>query len=237
MEIPQQAEWLGSFKGAELSYLECEALALKWEAAQCLAQWKATDTIWFDYVRLHPVKAFYFFVDSYSRQYGRYLEENIDMGMKYARGLKGEVMEHRELRSLLSLKLEADKRGMPYRTFLAYAFDYFRLQGWTRPPRPSHIVNSAECLEFVEQQWAELATDMTVYAADTWFQAPEWVGHHHQQRYEKWIVQAIKQRERKEVALASALYSMQALRFEAALDHFPDLVHEAIAWADKFSNG
>jgi hypothetical protein len=231
MELELQPEWLGPFKGSELSFLECEILGLtKVDPVLMASQWQTQDTIWFDYVRLHPVKALYYFAHVYGDTFGRYLGENIEYSMRFGRGLKGDVLEHRELRSLAALKREADKRGIPYDIWLSRLFKHFGANGWTRPPRPAHMVKSEEAIEGAAQYWAETCCDRTIYAKDPWFQTDEWVGHAQQQRYERWIVTAVGMRERKELALSSALYDKSALRIEAAAVTFPELINEAQLW-------
>lgn len=240
METPEKPDWLGSFKGAELSFLQCEALAVQHlEPGQLVAHWETQDTIWFDYARLHPVKAIYHFAHVYGDAFGRYLGENIEHSMRYSRGLKGDVLQHREIRSLLALKREADKRGIPYPIWIERLFKHFGKSGWTRPPRPAHMLKAEEGVEEAVAYWSETVAAKTVYAKDPWFKTAEWVGHEQQSRYERWVINNVMLRPRREVALSSAVYEMDALRIEAAVQNFsPDIVNQAMRWrASQISNG
>lgn len=232
MELQLEPLWLGSFKGSDLDFLECEKLGLeKLERGQLAALWEAQDTIWFDYARLHPVKALYYFAKVYGDVFGEYLGENINHDLRFSRGLKGDVLEHRELRQIVALKLEADRRGQTYRHFLSACFHHFSSIGWTRPPRPAHIVKSAEALERADRSWETLVAGFTRYSADPWFTVDEWVGHPQQQRYEDWIVNNVHLRDRKELALSSALYGQDALRIERAITSFDqDTLDQAVFW-------
>lgn len=237
MDIPQRPTWLPPFKGAAYSYLDCEVLAFeKIEAPMREALWANQDTIWFDYARLHPVKALYLFCDAYSRAYGDYLAANIDMDMKYARGLKGDPLDSRELRSFIGLKREADARGIPYEIWLRRLFTDFASQGWTRPPRPAHLLNNTEAHEKAELWWAEALNDITFYAKDDWFTTGEFVGHSQQTRYEDWIVDSLRLRHNRDIALASTMYEKDALRIERALAEFGEgTVTEAQRWQLRFA--
>lgn len=237
MEIPENPEWLGPFKGASHSFLDCETLALrKIDPALIEAAWSASDTRWFDYVRLHPVKALYYFVHCYGDLFGEYLERNIDHSMRFSRGLKGDALEHRELRSILTLKRKADELGMPYPTFLRWMFDWFASNGWTRPPRPAHMANAVEAHQAVQERWADLADAMTVYAKDPWYEVENWCGHEHQRRYEDWLIDNIRLRQHKELALSVSLYEKGVLRIERAMAEFDgDTLHSAQRWFDRMS--
>lgn len=232
MENPTVPTWLGPFKGSGHSWLDCEVLTLeKIDPVLRESAWTATDTVWFDYVRLHPLKAFYYFCNVYAITYGRYLEQNIDFEMKYNRGLKGDPLDSRELKQLLAIKRDADLRGIPYTFWLQELFKHFGSIGWTRPPRPSHLLKAEAAQVLVEQTWESRIMEFTMYANDPWFLAENWIGHAQQHRYEEWLVNNIKLRTHKELALSVALYDKGALRVERAIQEFGEsTVAQAQVW-------
>jgi hypothetical protein len=222
--------WLKPFKGATHSFADCELLFLqKVDPAVRDQHWRATDEVWFDYARLHPLKGFYYFCHVYGDAFGRYLESNIDFDRRYQRGIKGDPLESRELRSLLAVKNNADKTGMPYEVYLDAMFARFASNGWTRPPRPAHMANCAEGHEKAIAAWEERLVAMTMYARDPWFQVEQWVGHPQQRRYEDWLIESIRFREHRELALSTCLYEQGQLRIERALQEFgTDTVERAL---------
>lgn len=225
-------EWLGPFARSGNSWLDCEVLTLeKTDPDMRQAQWEGLDTAWFDYVRAHPVQSFYYFCHCYGNAFGDYLGSYIDHDLRFSRGLKGDPLDHRELRSLLTLKNMADKRGMPYRMWLTQLFNEYAARGWIRPPRPAHLLNNTEGIEKVYEYWLNITSEQTIYAADSWFDTAEWVGHPQQVRYEQWIVDNINMRQNKEFSLCVALYEKRCLRIErAAVEYGPLLIAQAQDW-------
>lgn len=232
MNIPETIGWLPAFKGADYSFLDCEILSLEnVEGPIRIAEWNNTEAIWFDYVRLHPIKAFYFFAHCYKEQYSEYLERFIEIEHKFRTGLKGDPIKSKELNQLLAVKRIADKHGIPYRFFLNKAFLFFAANGWTRPPRPSHIATNDGLVQSVLEAWAE-QTDATIaYSDDPWFRAEHWVGHQAQARYEDWLVANIRLKSMPHFSLCFCLYVRENLRIERAVQEFG----ESTVWeAQKF---
>lgn len=236
MELPAQPTWLGPFKGAEHSFLDCEAIALQHlDPSWREQQWAAHETIWFDYVRVHPIKAFYYFCDCYSFSFGEYLGSNINHELRYSRGLKGDPILHREKRSLLAIKQAADREGIPYPFWLRHCFAWFALSGWTRPPRPAHLASSKDAQQYAIEKWAETCTSMSVYPKDPWFRSENFCGHPQQIRAEDWTVQSIRMRPLPDVAIASAIYETQTLRIERAMVEFPKHINYALDWHNRIN--
>lgn len=223
--------WLKPFKGADLSFVDCELIAAeKIGPEQMEMLWAGMDSIWFDYCRLHPVKSLYYFVQCYSESFGLYLDTNIDHGMRFHRGVKGDPLESRELRQMIGLKLQADRLGIPYPEFIRAAFAHFASIGWTRPPRPSHILASDEAINRALESWVYKATAFVQFAADPWFDSTEWRGEAQQQRYEEFLVASLRERQHKRFGVAHAVYGLGQLRIERALTEFgPDVVRDAIS--------
>lgn len=229
MDKPAEPTWLEPFKGSTHSWLDCEILTLeRVDPVLRESAWEATDEIWFDYVRLHPLKAFYWFCHCYSKAYGRYLEQNINLDLRFSRGLKGDPLDSRELRQLMAIKREADKRCIPYDFWLQELFKHFASIGWTRPPRPAHMAKAETAQIVVEQAWENRIMEYTKYASDPWYLVQNWEGHQHQRRYEDWIVGNLQLRTHKEYGLSYALYEHGALRIERAIYEFgKDVVMQA----------
>lgn len=234
MNLPADPFWLGAFKGAEHTFLDCEVLGLEHvEPAQLERMWEAQGTIWFDYARLHPVKALYWFCHCYGRAYGAYLYTNIDESREFSKGIKGDPMVHRELRNLIAVKTQADEAGVPYEIWISAIFDWFSRQGWTRPPRPSHMASSVEAQEHAKLAWAERVTEQIVYPKDPWFAPEAFVGHPQQLRCEQHIIESIRMRPNRDIALGSALYEVGMVRVERAAQVFPGYVLDAQRWVER----
>lgn len=238
MELSLVPEWLPLFTGANRSFLDCEvegysklppgALEDHWQAA--------ATTIWFDYARLHPVKALRHFAECYARAYGDYLGSYMDSDLRYNRGLKGDVLDAREIKQFLGNKLLADRAGMPYPIWIAGHFRHFAANGWTRPPRPSHMLACDEAHESTIAYWQENLKASVQYAEDPWFGAAFWTGHPQQVRYEDFLVEQIKARANKVTALQFAIYDKGALRLERALQSFdPSDVYDALKLDERWS--
>lgn len=229
MTIPETPEWLPAFKGSEHSFLDCEILLFEnVEQAIIESEWNNQDTIWFDYTRLHSIKAFYFFAHCYRQEYGRYLEHYIEDELKFRTGLKGDALLSREVKQLFAVKRIADKHGMPYGFLLHQAFLFFASRGWTRPPRPSHIATNEELIQAAIEAWAEHTNEIIVHSGDPWFTVDHWVAHKSQARYEDWLVANLRLKKHPHFSLSSCLYERKTLRIERALQEFGEpLVRQA----------
>lgn len=236
MDIPNEITWLGEFKGQKLTFLEAEILALqKLDRVTMKALWEARRTCWFDYARLHPVQSLNYFAAKYSKYYGGYLYQNINMDLRYSLGLKGNVMDSREVRQFAQLMMEADKRGVPYDEWLTHLFAFFAKEGWTRPPRPAQILARQDAIEYADQRWLEKALAVGMYAQDPWYDTQAWVGHPIQRLYEDWLVYVVNLREQKSYSLAHLLYVANQLRIERVLLEFKARdIRDAQRWVTAF---
>lgn len=198
--------------------------------------WQAKDTCWFDYRRLHPVKALLYFRHVFSEANGHYLESGIDVEMRFNKGLKGDPLVHREIRQLWYLMLEADRRCIPYKFWLYGMFDWFARSGWTRPPRPAHLLSNKDAQEHAQLRWAAAIEEVTHASEDPWFRSGNFEGHQYQLDHEQWIVDSIRKRNNRDIAISSAIYDLQALRIERAAIEFPEHTLPALRWAEQLQD-
>ena len=217
----------GDYYGSDISEQQAEILTIQHIPAKLLAE--EADLMqrkWFDYRRMHPMKATYLFTAEYGRAYGRMVQitEDVSRG-KFTRGMKQQdFLDSREKLSLWKLRQQIDRHGMRYEFYLRQAMDWCIDQGWRQPPRPSHLYSNADMTLEVLNEWEMEMRAKLQFPRDPHFLAENWVGAPDQIAYEKFLIERLKTRQQPRFALRAALYDMSALRIEAALEHFPQSV-------------
>ena len=188
---------------------------------------------WFDYRRMHPLKATYYFAHCYSKAYGEFLALAVDRNMRYARGIKEvDFIESREAKSIWKLRQAIDRSGMSYPFFLRFAMNWCFKSLWKRPPRPSQLLHNEELWADAIQAYQESLASSMRFAQDPWYRASMFENHSFQIDYQEFIIAQIKSRKHPYLALNAALYLEDALRFEAAVSEFTETeIKRAIEFA------
>lgn len=224
-----------SYFGSELDVDSLDILSIQHIDRKLLAHEPALmRRKWFDYRPLHPAQATYLMVHHYSRAYGEFIGKTLDVKRRFTQVIKGkDFMNAREVKSFWRLRQQIDGLGMRYEFFLRAAMAWLIERGWGKgaphPPRPAHLMREDEMVQDICNAWHRECRAKIQYAQHPRFTVDAWVGAPDQLEYEQWLVSQIKLRPHPRFALASALYEFDALRIEAAIEHFPDqALHEAI---------
>lgn len=188
---------------------------------------------WFDYRAMHPLEATYLMVHHYNRAYGDFIGEALDYTRRFTKVIKGtDFMGHLEVKSFWRLRQKIDELGMRYEFFLRAAMNYLIERGWGKgqphPPRPAHILRDDELVLAVSNAWARECRSKTQFATDPHYLAVNWCGSPDQLDYQQHLIDAIHRRPHKRFALSAAVHLYGQLRIEAAIEHFPDDVADAI---------
>ena len=228
--------WLGSYYGADFSFLEYEVLTLQHiPHKESVKESAVMDTRWFDYRRLHPMQATFYFVECYARMYGESVAKAFDHKKRFSRGFKGKsFLDSREKLSFWKLRHLIDKFGIRYDFFMREAMNWYFKRGWLHLPRPAHIACNEELFADVLLAWEALNRAVTQYPRDDWYRVRNFVNHPNQLAFERFLVEHVKSKLVKKFALHSTLYVLDFLRFETAVLNFrTDDVSEAAALVDS----
>ena len=228
--------WLGSYYGAELSFheLELRTLTTYIEPLRKL-DIPLYEHKWFDYVRLHPLQATYYFVDCYRKLYQRASKQFFGKTTQGFREL--DFIEGRERLSFWRARLAADSIGVPYPWFISKIFEGKLESGLfkNRLPRPCHLVESGD-LEVLKEMWnLEHNGSVLTMAADPFYNVKRWVGDAAQVRHEDFLIEQVRKRSMKRFALATLIYEKQVLRIERAIKEFPKEIADAQREAESFT--
>ena len=235
-KIPRPAEWLGYFFGYDLDFLNAETLMMQ-HIPDSLIKKEAElmRTKWFDYRRMHPTKATYYFTHCFHKAYQQFMVTTYDRSGRYMKAFKQmDIMHAYEKQAVWKLRQLADSLGMRYDFFLLRAFAWYS-DGWflkqigkkVTAPRPAHIGANADLLTDVMMQWEEECAARIQFAQDPRYKTRNFFGHADQLAYEDWLIEQIKQRRHPQYALHAALYIEDALRIEKALEVFGERVVSA----------
>lgn len=226
MDTPKPT-WLGHFFGGTLGFLHYEVLTIQHiplkERKDESALFKSK---WFDYRRLHPMQATYFFVKCYNDAYRQFCRMAINAETAdFTRGIKGhDYLEAKEKLAFWRLRQLCDRMGMRYDFFLGFAMRHLHKMvsddGKVYPPRPSMLGKNEELIASAMIAWEEQCGFSMRVAADPHYRIANFYGSDDQLAHEAFVVGQIKTRQIKRYSLHAALYVFDALRFEEALRQF-----------------
>ena len=230
---PTPADWLGYFYGHDLSFLHAETLAIQHIPANLLKkEAELMRTKWFDYRRMHPTKATFYLASCYAKAYGTAISimKDSQMGL-YHKGFKGmSFLDTKEKLAFWRLRQGIDKLGIRYDFYLRKAMDWCIANGWRQPPRPSQLTTNPDMVSDIMLAWEEECGSRIQFCKDRRYKVCNFFGHSDQLAYERYVLNAIKQRAQPRYALNSALYLEDAVRIEAALQEFGErVVEEAVS--------
>lgn len=233
-QIPRPADWLGYFLGHDLSFLDAEVLMMKNIADPVIKKESGLmRTKWFDYRRMHPTKATYYFAHCFNRGYQQFMVTTYDRSGRFMRAFKQlDIMHAYEKLAVWKLRQLCDGIGMRYDFFTHHAFRWYSDdwylkhldKGRIAAPRPAHIGANNDLITDVMLKWEEECAARLQFAKDPRYKAYNYFGHQDQIDYENWLVEQLKQRRHPQYGLHAALYIEDALRIERALMEFDERV-------------
>ena len=230
--------WLGSFYGSSFTFEEYEVRTINNFYTLCGTQSNCLENRWFDYARLHPLQATYYFVECYRRISNQFAKKYFALetsGVKYQ-----DFLDSRERNSFWNMRSFCDINGYSYPWFIYSVMEYLLESGKfkNRLPRPQHLLSDIdEGIVALKQCWnAHIGGDVLVTSFDPYFYVSNWEGSSVQQKYEDFLVKQINSRPVKRFVLATLLYQKQHLRFERGLQEFPDYMDEAMSVSFNFGD-
>jgi hypothetical protein len=209
--VATPVEVLGEFDGANLSRETADELSIaRIKHALLKNEAQLYNTKWYDYRRLHPTVATYYFVHCYGGAYRDAIRKAFDArGADYRKGATGDFLDKGERNTFWKLRQIADGFGMPYRPFLRAAIDYYLDQtGWTHVPRPCHLLAPAP-LDAAHAAWQEDCKNRLQLPADPFFTVEGFIDHPYQVECEAWLIENALSRHNPKFAL-HALYKNYA---------------------------
>lgn len=226
--------WLENFYGANLGFLNYEVLSIQHIPARELAkETELMESKWFDYRRLHPLQATYYFVKCYTDAYRAFCKKAIDHETApYVRCIKEhDFLKAREKMSFWRLRAACDQVGIRYDFFLTFAMNWFYRfvgqDGKVYPPRPSHFAKNEELFADAVIAWEEQCRVSLQVAKDPYYRISNFAGRKAQQDHEAFVLRQIGQRAVTRYSLHAALYVYDVVRIEEALRSFESKVVEA----------
>ena len=223
-------EYLGPFAGSELSRQTADERTIALIPHELLApEVQLFTKKWYDYRRLHPMVATYYFVSCYSEAYRQAMVKAFDCERgQYRKGVKGDFLDKKERLSFWRLRQMADGMGMPYPVFLrACMSHYLDDTGWLHVPRPSHLGSGTATVAAYEE-WNDLCRHRLQIPADPFYRADAYIGHPYQDECEAWLLEQAQRRENPRFAVAALVDTYKTVR-ACALDGLPERLQEEVA--------
>lgn len=233
----QRPKWLGGFFGGNLGFLNYEIFTIQhFTRADLKPEAELMAVKWFDYRRLHPLQATYYFVKCYTAAYQDFTRRAVSVDRApYVRCFSDvDFLTAKEKATVFRLRQLVDRLGMRYDFFLSFAMSwYYRLvgdKGQIYAPRPGHMLKNEELIADAMIAWEELCQVSLQVAKDPYFRVANFIpGNRDQLAHEAFVIDQIKQRQHQRFSLASALYTYDAIRIEEALRQFDgQMVSEAL---------
>ena len=215
--------WLGSFYGADFDYIDYETITINKFHPLNLGNSLAMKSRWFDYQRLHPLQATYYFYDCFNKISDKLSRKYFGkpQGSKFK-----DFTESREKNSFWMLRHFCDLHGFSYLWFL-YTMIEYRLQSGefkNRLPRPQHILkDNEEEIYVLDRMWADrFCGEPLQVSIDPYFRVERWEQNPIQIKHEDYLIGQVKRKRIKHYALKSLVYDQHLLRFERVLMEFPE---------------
>ena len=221
--------WLQTTFGMDKSLEECEVLMLSnFTPLQRANESALFRSKWYDYRRLHPIQADYYFWGQYKELAVRWLEfTEGKASTRYRKGARTDFLASRESVCVNQLRRRADSIGCEYRAFLEVLEgclkELHKLEG-KYYPRP------AQFLELTKDKDLMLAIkndfwlgDETFYAKDSFYTPERFIEDKDQIAYENYLITRVKRTVsdfQRELVLGTIMYKHNALRIERAIQEF-----------------
>lgn len=193
-----------AFYGSNYTDEEYDAIGLRYIKTKYIRKEAMLYTRkWFDYRRMHPVKATYLFAHHYTAAFGRMMAKRDGEHAKYHRGFKGgDPMKAKagQNTGFYKARQYADLLGIPYDFFCSYAMSWFTDRLWKRLPKPYHLY-SPEFLKAVKTAWGIKLLDSIQVPDDSFYMARGFYEHPDQVAFQHWLCSIIKGRAAPEMAL------------------------------------
>lgn len=248
---PSEPNWLGPYPGSELSLKDCEILTVQNIPLKLLKEESALmQTKWFDYRRLHPMHATFYFLDCYKDAYQGFIRAAVNAeaapyslpcatkeykmvkSPKTGRMVKSKYvlrdgltfLDGRERLSFWALRQIADRIGIRYDFFLNQAMKWYREECFRREavfaPRPSQIAKNEELMATVMLAWEEETEIRLQVLKDPIFKTTSFIGNEFQLSYERFAIGQVEKQRHKRFSLSSLIYEHDAIRVAEAIKHF-----------------
>ena len=180
-------------------------------------------TKWFDYRRMHPLKATYYLAHNYNETYKKAVSMSKDKDLgEYVRGFKGlDFLLSKERLSFWRLRQLIDSLGIRYDFYVSYAMKFCLAEkSWKHIPRPAQLGRPVIVVGAMNAWQAECRARIQ-FCKDKRYKSSNFMGHSDQVAYENFIIEAIKSRQHPQFSLEAALYTEEAVRIEEAILRFP----------------
>jgi hypothetical protein len=227
-------KFLGKFHGDSWTEKEYDAATLANFSDS--AREKESDyfqTKWFDYRRLHPLQATFYWLWCYQDAYQDYIHKYVDME-SYEKGIRSDFLNSKEKNAIWRARRYCDRNGIPYDVFIRTRFqqkeDEWRAKNFF--PRPKDMLPSLGLTVEEESACCNWEEPLIIrWAVDPIYQINAWRGLECQLAYEYYLVEKMQQRRCKAFlghVLHTAIYVRKQLRIETAILNFGiDPVREA----------
>lgn len=216
---------IGTFRGSELTDIECDKIALDRIPLKTLsAETELSSTAWFDYRFMHPTHRTYLFASHYDKafQYMVALHVDVDqvrgddprsffpkgndpLGKTKSTLLKesksGVVGKYKVMHAVWKARQKADELGMPYDIFCMSGMKAAIGRIWQRIPSPQQLY-SENIVTMVIERWAELLSERMFISENPFYELRNWVSHPDQIDHAQWVCAQVMQRSRPEMTLA-----------------------------------
>lgn len=214
--------WLGTFYGSDLSFDEYEIKTIEDLLPVSRAESLIINTRWFDYSRLHPLQATYYFVECYRRIISQLSQKYFGKPI-YSK--HKDFLKSREKNGYWMIRHFCDENGFCYPWFIYTMIEYRLNQGQFKNyiPRPQHLRPNEDELKALKQLWENKFNGELITASiDPYFTTPQWEDMPIQILHEDLIVNQIKKKRIKTYALSNLIYERKLLREERAVEEFPE---------------
>lgn len=223
----------GAFPGSVLPSIRIEALIAAHVPKKHIKDVaEIYDLRWWDYRRLAPGHSFMLFCHNYYRAFRLAAKKYLAYQRRH--DLKGIVgpgammrtadgiweMDASHITGMWKAMLTADMLGMPYDMFCKIAMEVATVDGWKRLPQPRQLYNEKMGARIL-MEWDQLRANRIFTACHPLYRTENYEGLKMQDDYREWLIDEIRDFDRKVPALLNAIWVSEQLPEALARQNFP----------------
>ncbi len=235
---PAKANLFSDVIQSEYDWVTLEGLMYQyWREDTVTAERKRIHQTWFDYRHIHPVLRSFVFVHEYNkahqrafkRFYGTPKSGRSDLPAGASRGLY--TRKPRTITTIIGRMHLIDELGSPYDTYFDAAFNHFMQERafdeWKvnnpylkdMPLPPLQMLADAHSMISSQKAFEKRNTIRLRLPEHPHYQASNWVGTHNQKTCAKWLIDEVRNRPDRNIALARLCYEAGLIRENEVVKH------------------
>lgn len=179
-------------------------------------------TKWWDYKRLHPVKATELFAEAYKTAHKEALKKRRDLyiGLNHTGLKQPKLFDNAKsvITGLWRARQTADRYGVDYLFYCSKAFAFAETMNFTYLPVPTQIYNekrwtedAPSMVEWILKDWRAVNSGALKTPDDAFYYSDNYIGHAYQREYQRHLIGYTEHHPFRAMLLSDLVYERELL--------------------------